>query len=123
MAYFAKVEDGIVTEVIVAEQEIVNSGIFGTGWIQTSYNTYGGKHNLSGVPLRKNFAGVGFTYDSNRDAFIPPKRYESWILNEKTCLWEPPIPYPEDTSRADGRSDVYIWNEAIVNWEKVSEEE
>lgn len=123
MAHFAKVENGLVTQVIVAEHEIINSGVFGTGWIQTSYNTQGGKHELGGRPLRKNFAGLGFTYDETLDAFIPPQTYPSWILNTDTCLWEAPIPYPADTSREDGRSDVYIWNEDIINWEKVTEEE
>jgi len=86
MSHFAKVENGIVTQVIVAEQDVINSGLFGEGWVQTSYNTRGGQHP-EGRPLRKNYAGVGFTYDAQRDAFIPPKLDESWILDEETCLW------------------------------------
>lgn len=86
MSHFAKIENGVVTQVIVAEQDVIDSGLFGTGWVQTSYNTQGGQHP-EGRPLRKNYAGVGFTYDSNRDAFIPPKPEGSWILDEETCLW------------------------------------
>lgn len=90
MAHFAKVEDGIVTQVIVAEQDVIDSGLFGDGWVQTSYNTFGGQHP-EGRPLRKNFAGIGYTYDADRDAFIPPRpEGDGWILNEDTCLWEQP---------------------------------
>lgn len=92
MAHFAKVEDGIVTQVIVAEQDVINSGLFGepASWVQTSYNTYGGQHP-EGRPLRKNFAGIGYTYDAERDAFIPPRpEGDGWTLNEDTCLWEQP---------------------------------
>lgn len=88
MAHFAKVEDGIVTQVIVAEQDVIDSGLFGSGWVQTSYNTRGGQHP-DGRPLRKNFASVGHVYDAVRDAFIPPQpEGEGWVLNEDTCLWE-----------------------------------
>lgn len=88
MAHFAKVEDGIVTQVIVAEQDVIDSGLFGSGWVQTSYNTRGGQHP-DGRPLRKNFASVGYAYDAVRDAFIPPQpEGEGWVLNEDTCLWE-----------------------------------
>lgn len=88
MAHFAKVEDGIVTQVIVAEQDVIDSGLFGDGWVQTSYNTFGGQHP-EGRPLRKNFAGIGYTYDAVRDAFIPPRpEGDGWTLNEDTCLWE-----------------------------------
>lgn len=111
MSHFAKIENGIVTQVIVAEQDAIDSGVFGTGWIQTSYNTHGGQHP-NGTPLRKNYAGVGYTYDSQRDAFIPPKQFASWTLNEDTCLWDAPVPYP-----ADGK--VYKWNEETVAWEAV----
>jgi hypothetical protein len=79
-------------------------------WKQTSYNTIWGVHQLGGVPFRKNYAGVGFFYDSGRDAFIPPKPFESWILNEETCRWEAPTPYPED-----GR--FYHWVEEDLNWQ------
>ena len=89
MSHFAKVEDGIVTQVIVAEQEFVDTqaGI----WVQTSYNTHGGQHTLGNTPLRKNYAGIGYTYDSTRDAFYAPQPYASWTLNETSCLWEPPV--------------------------------
>jgi hypothetical protein len=89
MSHFAKIENGIVTQVIVAEQDVIDSGLFGTGWIQTSYNTYGGQHP-EGRPLRKNFAGVGYTYDVGRDAFIPPQPAVDWVLDENTCCWIAP---------------------------------
>jgi len=111
MAHFAKLnEDNIVTQVIVAEQEFIDSGAVGdpSKWIQTSYNTKGGQHP-EGRPLRKNYAGVGCYYDPTRDAFIPPKPYESWILNEETCLWEPPTPYPNDGL-------AYNWDEETTQW-------
>ena len=111
MSHFAQVENGIVARVIVAEQDVIDSGIFGHGWVQTSYNTRGGQHTNDGVPLRKNYAGIGYTYDAGRDAFIPPKPFASWVLNETTCLWDAPVPYPVD-------GDRYIWNEAAGNWEK-----
>ena len=82
-------------------------------WIQTSYNTKGGVHNNNGIPLRKNHAGIGYIYDETRDAFIPPKPFNSWILNESTCNWEAPIPIPNDVSI----DKQYIWNESIINWE------
>lgn len=110
MSHFAKIENGIVTQVIVAEQDVIDSGIFGHGWVQTSYNTRGGVHLLGGTPLRKNFAGVDFTYDPERDAFIPPKPYESWTLNEETCLWDCPVPFPDD-------GGSYAWNEEAGTWE------
>jgi len=78
-------------------------------WVQTSYNTHGGVHSSGGIPLRKNHAGIGYTYDEDRDAFIPPKPFNSWILNENTCLWEAPIPRP------NGRSE-YKWNETQQDW-------
>jgi hypothetical protein len=107
MAHFAQVENGMVTQVIVAEQDVIDSGLFGTGWVQTSYNTHGGQHP-EGRPLRKNYAGIGFTYDHTLDAFIPPKPYASWTLNEKTCLWDAPTPMP-----IDGK---YTWDEATLSW-------
>ena len=103
MAHFAKVEDGIVTQVIVAEQDVIDSGLFGDGWVQTSYNTYGGKHP-EGRPLRKNYAGVGYTYDAERDAFYAPQPFPSWALNENTCLWESPVARPND-------GKAYYWDE------------
>ena len=108
MGHFAKVENGVVTQVIVAEQEIIDSGVFGNGWIQTSYNTYGGQHP-QGKPLRKNYAGIGYIYDEQRDAFIPPKPFESWILNEETCLWESPTPMPTN-------NNIYGWDEQTTAW-------
>lgn len=118
MAHFAKVLDGKVVQVIVAEPEFFETFIDTSPgeWIQTSYNTYGGEHKLGGTPLRKNFASIGFTYDRNKDAFIPPKLFPSWLLNETTCLWEAPIPMPNDGLE-------YEWNEAGQLWEQMSEAE
>jgi len=98
MAHYAKVKNRIVTKVIVAEEEFINNLVDNEAgrWIQTSYNTYGGVHQLGGTPLRKNFAGIGFTYDQEKDAFIPPKPYPSFILNKDTCLWEAPVAKPTD---------------------------
>jgi len=116
MANYAFVQNGLVTDVIVAEQDFIdqitqnNTSRNGTGeWIQTSYNTRGGQHTLGGRALRKNFAGIGYTYDAGRDAFIAPRPYSNWILDEETCLWIAPIPYP-----TDGR--VYTWNVFSENW-------
>jgi hypothetical protein len=81
-------------------------------WVQTSYNTHGGVHNNNGTPLRKNHAGIGYTYDEDRDAFIPKKPYNSWILNETTCQWEAPVAYPDDGER-------YEWNETTTTWDIV----
>ena len=81
-------------------------------WVQTSYNTHGGVHNNGGTPLRKNHAGIGYTYDEDRDAFIPKKLFNSWILNEFTCLWESPIPYPQDNNE-------YKWNELNQSWDLI----
>jgi len=112
MSHFAKVENGIVTQVIVAEQDVIDSGLFGTGWVQTSYNTHGGQHP-EGRPLRKNYAGIGFTYDLGRDAFIAPKPYASWLLNETTCLWDAPSPNPNDGKQ-------YIWDENSLSWVEIT---
>ena len=123
MAHFAQInETNIVAQVIVADQEVINTGLFGdpASWIQTSYNTYGGMHKLGGTPLRKNFAGIGYTYDRERDAFIPPKPYNSWVIDEDTCLWNPPIPYPADGKRSPtDEGKAYKWNESIVGWEEL----
>lgn len=112
MAHFAKVVDGIVQQVIVAEEDFFKSFVDSSPgeWIQTSYNTKGGKHLLGGIPFRKNYAAIGGAYDYTRDAFIPPKPFESWILDENTCLWNPPIPYPSD-------GKIYKWVEP-VGWEE-----
>jgi len=114
MAHYAKVVDSIVTKVIVAEAEFFDTFVDDSAgqWIQTSYNTHGGQHTLGGTPLRKNFAGIGYTYDKEKDAFIPPQPFASWILNETTCLWEAPVAYPNDGKE-------YIWNESITNWTEV----
>ena len=109
MSHFAKVENGIVTQVIVAEQEVIDSGLFGDGWVQTSYNTYAGQHPEN-RPLRKNYAGIGYTYDSQRDAFIPPQPFPSWTLVEDTCLWAPPIAMPTE-------GGPHKWNETTQSWE------
>lgn len=115
MGHFAKVENGIVTQVIVASQEFIDSGIEGTGWLQTSYNTRGGIHYGpdgkpdGGIALRKNYAGIGYSYNEALDAFIPPQPYPSWTLNDQTCLWSAPVPYPND-------GQAYIWDEATLSW-------
>ena len=105
MSHFAKIDsNNIVTQVIVAEQDFINSGLVGDSflWVQTSYNKN----------FRKNFANVGYTYDKTRDAFIPPKEFDSWKLNETTCLWEPPVECPDDGKH-------YTWNETDQQWEEV----
>ena len=123
MAHYAKVNYGIVEKVIVAESDFFKTFIDSSpgSWIQTSYNTRGGIHYQpnSNIPsedqsksLRKNYAGIGYTYDEDRDAFIPPKPFNSWILKETTCLWNAPVAYPTDGKR-------YNWNEEIKNWELV----
>lgn len=117
MSHFAKVENGTVTQVIVAEQDFINSGAVGdpSAWIQTSYNTRGGVHYGhnrqpdGGHALRKNYAGIGYIYDSVRDAFIPPKPFASWQLNESTCTWQAPVPMPNDGTE-------YQWNESTTSW-------
>jgi len=108
MAHYAKVESDVVTKVIVAEQDFIDTQE-GT-WIQTSYNTIGGVHILSGTPLRKNFAGVGYTYDSTKDAFIAPRPHASWTLNETTCLWESPVAHPYESAIDD---KFYKWDESV----------
>jgi hypothetical protein len=114
MAHFAKVVNGLVTQVIVAEPDFFETFVDSSPgeWIQTSYNTKGGVHVSGGTPLRKNYAGIGYTYDRERDAFIPPQPYASWALNEDTCLWSAPIPYP-----TDGKE--YQWNENAQSWEEI----
>jgi hypothetical protein len=120
MAHYAFLdENNIVTEVIVGKEEgnfnwEQQYGSFrGQVCKRTSYNTIGGVHKFGGTPFRKNYAGIGYTYDQTRDAFIPPKPFNSWILNEDTCNWESPVPYPTDGS-------MYSWNESIVNWETIT---
>jgi hypothetical protein len=114
MSHFAKVNSqGIVEQVIVAEQDFINTLPEASSWIQTSYNTYKGVHLLGGTPLRKNYAGIGFSYDSTRDAFIPPQTYSSWVLNEQSCIWEAPTPMPDD-----GKD--YVWDEPTLTWLEAS---
>jgi hypothetical protein len=132
MAHYAFLdENNIVTEVIVGKEE----GNF--NWEQqygsfrgqlckrTSYNTHGGIHNNDGTPFRKNYAGIGYTYDEDRDAFIPPKPFNSWILNEDTCLWKSPIPYPITNTQnkinefGNPQNDLYRWNEQTLSWDIV----
>ena len=110
MSHFAKVENGLVTQVIVAEQDFIDSGAVGTGWIQTSYNTHGGQHP-EGRPLRGNYAGIGYTYDSVNDVFYAPKPYPSWIISAPTWIWQAPIAYPED-------GNAYKWDEASISWKE-----
>lgn len=117
MAHFAKVVDGVVEKVLVAEQDFIDTQE-GT-WVQTSYNTRGGVHlgkDLlpdGGVALRKNYAGIGYTYDSVRDAFIPPKPYPSWVLDKDTCLWEAPVPYPDE--------GLHEWDEDNGQWVEIGD--
>jgi len=117
MAHFAKVLNGIVTQVIVADQEFIDSYVDGNPgrWVQTSYNTHGGVHALGGTPLRKNYAAVGDIYDRSLDAFYMPKPHASWILNTQTCLWYAPTSYPTD-------GKVYHWNEPTTSWVEVTEQ-
>jgi len=115
MAHFAKVENGVVTSVIVIDQETLNTGHWGDPalWVQTSYNTHGGVHSQGGTPLRKNYAGIGYSYDAGRDAFIPSKPFASWVLNETTCQWDAPTPMPV----VEGK--MYTWNEETTSWIEV----
>jgi hypothetical protein len=118
MAHFAQIDgNNIVTQVLVIEQDVVDTGLFGepSSFVQTSYNTHGGVHTLGGTPLRKNYAGIGYTYDASRDAFIPPKPYNSWVLNETSCLYEAPTPMPTDDKQ-------YTWDEDTTSWIEVSTE-
>ena len=108
MSHYAKIEDGIVTNLIVAEQDLIDTQE-GT-WVQTSYNTKGGVHANGETPLRKNYAGIGSTYDAERDAFYGPKPYPSWVLNNASCLWEAPVAHPND-------GKIYTWNESTTSWD------
>ena len=122
MAHFAKLGTGnIIEKVVVVSNDVATTEqagvdflnkLYGTNdvWKQTSYNTRGGVHRLSGTPFRKNYAGIGFKYDQTKDAFIPPKSYNSWTLNETTCLWEAPVARPED-------DQDYMWNETTRQWD------
>mgnify|MGYP003123271106 FL=1 len=126
MAHFAKLGVGnIVERVAVVSNDIATTEQAGMNflnnlyntrdvWKQTSYNTQGGVHALGGTPFRKNYANKGYTYDQEKDAFIPPKPYASWTLNESTCLWDPPVDYPDDGNR-------YDWNETTKQWDLINE--
>ncbi len=121
MAHYAFLDDSNIVVLVITgrnEDEVVNgisdwekhySEIKSMPCKRTSYNTKAGQHTSNGIPFRKNFAGIGFSYDPVRDAFIPPKDYQSWILDEETCLWIPPIPYPQD-------GNEYKWNEETIAW-------
>jgi len=125
MGHYAKVQNGIVSQVIVAEAEFFDTFVDSSPgqWIQTSYNTRGGIHYQpnSNTPsddqtkaLRKNYAGIGYTYDAAKDAFIPPQPFASWTLNETTCLWEAPVAYPDD-------GNMYTWDETTTSWVLIEE--
>ena len=132
MAHYAKVQNGAVTQVIVAVPEFFDTFVDSSPgkWIKTSYNIRGGVYHdpATNQPAadqsviegdearqRKNYAGIGFTYDRDRDAFIPPKPFASWVLNEDTCLWEAPVPYPDDDK-------FYTWDEDTQSWVEVTED-
>ena len=131
MAYFAQLNDSnvVIRVIAVADRdtqdesgnEVESVGItfcinlLGGTWKRTSYNTYGGVHLQGKTPFRKNYAGIGWTYDETRDAFIPPKLYASWTLDESTCLWEPPTPKPDDETE----NERYEWNESTTSWDKI----
>ena len=114
MAHWAKIVDGKVTQVIVAEKEFFDTFVDSSPgqWIQTSYNTHGGVHANGGTPLRKNYAGVGYSYDATKDAFIPPQPFASWVLDEDTCLWNAPVAMPTD-------GKLYAWDEATTSWKEI----
>ena len=131
MASFAKIvlnnkvievhslHDNVLKDANGVEQEVLGIEFLTnlTGWAvwkQTSYNTYGGVHKLGGTPFRKNHAGKGFTYDEDRDAFIPKQPYNSWTLNESTCQWEAPIAKPDSES-----GEMYQWNEETTSWDEI----
>ena len=125
MAHFAKLGTGnIIERVEVVSNNIAQTEQAGveflqnlykdiSAWKQTSYNTRGGEHIMGGTPFRKNYAGIGYIYNQTKDAFIPPKPFNSWILNETTCLWEAPVTYPDDGER-------YTWNESTTTWDLTS---
>lgn len=120
MAHWAEIDkDNIVLRVVVGNNNDPDEGYswlvnnLGGTWVKTSYNTVAGTHTKGGTPFRKNFAGIGFTYSPSRDAFIGKKPYSSWVLNEETCCWDSPTPYPTDGLK-------YIWNESIKDWELFS---
>lgn len=118
MSHFAEIdENNVVIRVLVGDNSLPDEGKswfeenLGGRWVQTSYNTRGGVHSLGGVPLRKNFAGEGYTFDEERDAFIPPRPFDSWTLNEETCNWDPPVPMP---------GIGFEWNEEAQTWDRIN---
>ena len=115
MAHYAKVNNGLVEQVIVAEAAFFDTFVDSSPgqWIQTSYNTYGGVHSDGGTPLRKNYAGIGSTYDATRDAFYAPQPYASWVLNDTSCIWEAPTAMPVDDK-------TYHWDEDTTAWVEVT---
>ena len=114
MAHFAQIdENNNVVKVIVANNKEWCIDNLGGRWIQTSYNTYAGEHQLGGAPLRKNYAGIGYTYNEDLDAFIPPKPFSSWVLNQETCLWESPVPIPVEEGKH------FSWDEDKIEWYEV----
>ena len=120
MAHWAEIDENkLVTRVLVGSNDDLDEGYqwlidnLGGTWVKTSYNTMGGVHTQGGEPLRKNYAGIGYTYDEIKDAFIPPKTFDSWILNEETCLWEAPTPRPID-------ENMYTWDESSLDWKVIS---
>lgn len=125
MAHFSKLGTGnIVTEVQVVSNDVATTEQAGVDflndlyktrdvWKKTSYNTKGGVHLLGGTPFRKNYGGIGYTYDQTKDAFIPPKPFDSWTLNETTCIWEAPVAYP-----SDGKD--YEWDESSTSWKEIT---
>jgi hypothetical protein len=123
MAHWAEIDsESTVTRVLVVADDVVDGQKFladelalGGVWKKTSYNTRGGVHLLGGTPFRKNFAGVGYTYDAIKDAFIPPKPYSSWALDANTCLWNPPTPMPV----VEGK--FYAWDELTTSWKEITE--
>ena len=126
MAHFAKLDKNNVVIFVTAGSDNDNgkeaelSARTGDVYKQTSYNTYGGVHTLGGTPFRKNYAGIGYTFDEGRDAFIPPKPHESWVLNEDTCLWDSPVPYPTDVGTEENPK-VYSWDEATTSWIEIND--
>ena len=122
MAHFAEIdENNVVTQVLVVSDDQENRGQeflsndlkLGGTWLKTSYNTIAGEHQNGGTPFRKNYAGIGFTYDADRDAFIPPKPFNSWLLDEDKCIWEAPTPMPIDDK-------MYTWDEETTSWKEVT---
>jgi hypothetical protein len=111
MSHFAKISNGFVQQVIVAEQDFINTLPDSQDWLQTSYNTFGNKHKLGGIPFRGNYAAAGYVYDSVNDVFYLPQPFKSWTLNQSTWMWEAPIPMPQNDKR-------YGWDEPSLSWKE-----